>query len=166
MVGIGVDQYPQMMRIKIDESAANTFTDKKVDTPVMEAINGKFHIMNIIRVWTKTTAGDMVAGDQCAIALYDRARTVFPGMGDEGCIAADTDAAQISTNGGNLKKMGRWHDLSDGNGHGHLYAKRSIYAGIQGTSQGSALSGEICIQYTMVTVSAEEYIGIVSEVVA
>lgn len=158
------DEHPQFLRMLKTESAANTFTEQEFPTPVPIAVpNNRYMVMNILKIFIQPNVGDMGDGDAFTCAVYDRTRSGMPGMADPGVLAVRVNTAKLTTSGAHNVDSLTCVDLSDGAGHGVLYAKSKIYIAIQGTSQSGALGIRVAILYTLTELTPEEYIGLVDQ---
>lgn len=156
------DVFPQFLRGMVTESAANTFTEAEENTPVpVHMPNNKYLVMNILRVYVQPSDGAADDGDAVDMAIYDRSRAAMPAVSDAGIVAVNHLGTFMTTSGRVAVESPRVFELSDGQGHGILYARSKIYVGIQGASQANPLTGRYAIEYTLVEVDPEEYVGLI-----
>lgn len=157
------DVYPQFLRGSVTESAANTYTQEELSTPVpVKLPNNKYLVMNILKVMVELQMGACDDGDVVASHLADRSHSAVQSPSTAGVIVNASHAAVGAiANGVVNRTIPIVFDLSDGNGHGLLYGKSKIYLGAKGTSQASATTARYAILYTLVEVAPEEYLGMI-----
>lgn len=155
------DQFPQTMRFRVAESAANTFTEANINTNL--PLNGKF-VMEILKVQFQVEAElepTLASGDAWQWALYDRTRATMPVLNDPGVIAKELGHSELTTSGQSSYEAKPPIDIGDGAGHGLLYGNERIFLAVEGTSQNAALEISVAITFRLVEVKAEELIGII-----
>lgn len=163
MVKHSRDEHPQWYRLQVVESAANTYTEESIPTSLpINAGNGKMMVANLLKIFVHSKSGDMVNADEKGYSIHDREKTDLESYDSAGVLVRDTVNSILTVEGANILNNTRVYDLSDGNGHGVLFAKERIFFGIRGIGQGAALSAEFGILFTLKEVTAEELIGIIS----
>lgn len=161
--GKNLDKYPQLMYCGLVEPAANTFTAAAFNTPVVSSGDGKVWVMNILRIHVFHPAGDDLDDDSTSVLICDREPAAMLSYNTPGVIFRDQMSTQIVTSGGVNFRAHGVVEFGDGNGHGLLFGKKQIWAAVQGGSQGAAQGFQFAIEYTLVQVGAEEYIGMVDQ---
>jgi len=161
--GVGLDIYPQWLRAKITESAANTYTEKEFQTPVIRGIGSASWVMNILLVMFFPSDGALATADEVDMHLSTKTKTIMSTIGTTGIIAPFHSKMIVTTSGSYQieyphRSMVR---LDDGAGHGLLVANQTLFVAVKGTSQGAALTGEVGILYNLKQVSIDEYLGII-----
>lgn len=158
------DIYPQFLRMKVVESAANTFTEEEYPTAVpVHQGPGKVLVMNVLKIIINLGTGDMADGDIIQASIYDRTRTEMPGNADSGVLIYAQRTSKLTTEGAHNYQDPVVLDLSDGNGHGILFARKNIYIAVKGTSQANPMTCVAQVVYTLAEISTEEYIGIAQD---
>lgn len=157
------DIKPQLMRITVTESSAETFTEAFVATPLIAEAG---LVMEILKVFFYTALDNdeitIVALDVIKVALYDRSQEAVPRISDVGTVMADRLGHDATTNGCAWWTT-REFDLTDGAGNGLLYGKKSIYLGIEGTSVANPARVDCAILYRLVPVNPTELIGLMAD---
>lgn len=157
------DKFPQLLRVRVIESAANTFTQTEQPTPTTSIGNGKALVMEILRVIFSLEPGDGATGSVAGIHLSEASKTVWIGPGDNDHIASRRVAIIITTSGLLADERIKPYELNDGGGNGLLVASKSLWLGIIGGSQAAALTGGCDILYRMKEVDAAELVGILQQ---
>lgn len=155
-----MDLHPQWLRLPlITESAANTFTEGTVATPLLTEAG---YVMEILKIFAVHPMGDQAATEGIRFAVYDRTKTSMPNFTDNGVLKHSRYQNVLTTSGGLENYGNHCDDYTDGNGNGVLYGKKNIYAGIQGQNQASPLTLEVAILYRLVKVDPEELISLIA----
>ena len=141
------DKHPQMLRARVTETGANTFTETEVVTPVV-ALGNSAEVMEILKVFFfgKT---DGAASDILNLHLSDESQD---------CIA---HAAIFQPAATSAEIMPIVIDLMDGNGNGILYGKDSLFFGAVGNSLAGATTSDVAILYRMKKVSLRDLLDMV-----
>lgn len=161
----GIDVNPQMFRLDVDESAANSFTEKEHNTPVHQSLEGGAAlVMEILRIFLNTDEGDQLSGDSVQVEIGDRSASGMRGQDAAGVLVSYSDKTTLTTSGACWSCNPKIFDFTDGNGNGMLYAKRKMYMSVLGTNQGSALTPRASILYRMKKLTAQELVGILEDV--
>ena len=157
------DKHPQFLRFHLIESNANTFTEGNKDTPVQQGFTkGKMMVMEILRIFVEIEQGGMVANDEVLFAIYDRTLLAMPVISDPGVLIADRSLTVLTTSGSVIDWRTKVYDFHDGAGNGPLFAGNRMYFAVQGVSQSAESDLDVMIEYRLVEVDAEEFIGIIS----
>lgn len=159
------DKFPQFLRGRVVESAANTFTDASINTNVpVQVPKGKTLILNLLKVHLGMDPGTKGDGDRVQFQLYTgRARTAMANYEEAGTLIFIEHITNLVTQGGTEGDYTKIFDFSDGNGHGILIAAREIRLSVLGVSQAAALTCRVAIEYTLVEVEADELVGLVTD---
>lgn len=164
MVKNGIrDKHPQYLRDYVTESAANTYTEKEIATPVPVALpNGKYLVMNLLRIFVSLQLGACDTNDSVSFHLADRSQTAIKDWDTTGIVCACSHQEEGAVAAGLVQMLTPIKiELSDGQGNGVLFAKSKIYAAVKSLSQAAVMTARFAIEYTLVEIDAEEYIGIV-----
>lgn len=152
------DINPQMMRMQVVESAANTFTEANFATPsLLEA----GYVMEILRITTALESiPDISGGDRYEVAIYDRTKSAIPAHSDDGVLVSYKRHIGLATQGGS--EFGSVHiwEFTDGAGNGLLYAGKRLYIAVLGESQTNPQTIGAQILYRLKKTSVEEIIGL------
>lgn len=156
------DIHPQFLRGILVESGTNTFTELELSTPVTDLGSGKLLVMNILKVVFFIPDGTLLNGDAIEWAIYDRTQPTMPELNQGGVYVRDGHIVEATTAGAiYYPTFNHEYVLHDGKGSGVLHASSSIFVGVEGVSQAGAITIKVQILYTLVEVSAEEFVGIV-----
>jgi len=167
MIAMAIDVNPQFLSLKVVESGAATFTEAKINTPVLPQFSSsKALVMEILKVWFTINKWDGADEDFVGIQLTKQSATAILLDDDPDRIVGVRDKVQFVTSGVSQMILspfgGVIYDLTDGDGNGFLVASKELFLSILGTSQASAITGTVKILYRLKQVGIKEYIGIVS----
>jgi len=159
------DQNPQLLHFTALEESVNTFVAKPFATGV-HAPHSKASfatILELLRLYDQHSIGSIVEADRLRRTLSTRLTTTAPNLQDGGCLYTNEKIFAFTTGGSALS----WDtlntvDFTDGNGNGLLIAVPELFAGIQGTSQGSVQRFQGMLLYRFKEVSIAEYVGILA----
>jgi len=155
-----VDKHPQVLRLNVTETAANTFTQAlPVQTPIVPERN---LVMNIIRVFLDMEDGGIGENDTRELAIYDQSRTAMPEISDAGVLIRTRNVVHITTSGIVDRQGPAVFDFTDGQGNGVLYGRKQIFIAVEGGSQSIAMIAHAMIEYTLTEVSDSELVGMLA----
>lgn len=169
----GVDVNPQFLNLAVSESAANTFTQAELQTPVIpQWTDGKAMVMEILKIFVELGNPDIVnvtiTGATAQITKVSR--TAIITLNDPDCIIKREKYTHVFDTGATDATVFRQYedqldcyDLTDGAGNGYLFAKQKIYIAIQCSNCTAVKTVRAKILYRLKAVSTQEYIGIVGE---
>lgn len=156
------DQYPQFLRGQKTESAANTYGEAEILCPCpVNLPNGNILVMNILRIFIDPDFGEGGDADEVRCELKNKSGAALSGYDDAGVLAYYNHHSELTTSGEIILSQPKIYDLSDGNGHGVLYAKSKMYFAVHGASQSNPISARFALLYTLVEIDPREFIGIV-----
>lgn len=162
------DQHPQFLHGYVEESAANTYTQTEISTPVVITSAGKAIVMEILKLFVQIESPEplvnsngqvevqITKNSESAMLGNSSARTIFFQKLRQQHLTA---AAAVSSNWQEMVIF----DYQSADGFGYLYGKSTMYLSIKGTSQTSVKDVRLKILYRLLEVSAEELIGIIGE---
>jgi hypothetical protein len=157
------DVNPQWLRATVTESSANTYTEFEFNTPVIPEV---LQVMEILKVFVDSDTSDLSllsSADTITIALSDRSGGAAPRLpAQPGTIIYSRLITNIDTSGGWIYNTIKEYDLSDGNGNGLLYAKRTMVLGIKGISLPGTGRASVMILFRFKTISATELVGLIA----
>lgn len=167
----GKDINPQALKFSLTMSAANTFTEKEIKTPVVQSLgNERALVMEILKVhlYVRCTELRNILATEQEIHITDRTVSGMKNWGNSECImhasksvicidtaATDATLAVIDPNG-DLE-----FDFTDGNGNGILYGKSAVFIGMLTSNFAAAGTVAGQILYRLKEVSASELLGII-----
>ena len=174
MVSATIDIYPQTLAIDVIENVADTYVEKPTQTPVLRGVDtkGGAYVMNIMKIIIEARPPTEVSQQYTKVKWHiaDRTLPSVKSMNISGVILNNEQGLEsddpVPTPGKSVLARPdtvRIYDLTDGNGHGLLYGKSTIYMGIKGTATGVINFAYAKIIYTMVKVSAAELLGIIQD---
>lgn len=156
------DVNPQFMHGATTETAANTFTQTTLPTPVVSQ-GEQVYIMELLKLFVFMDSGALGDGDSVNWQLTKASQSATVNFDNPDVILRGSQLSTHLTSGHNEIYNPHQYDLSDGAGNGLLMAKRNLYFGVQGVSQAGALSVRFKLLYRLKKVPASEYIGIIEE---
>lgn len=166
------DEHPQQLVISVTESTVNTWTVAEVSTPILQNVGDNTAIvMEILGVDFTLNPPDVINVTDTSIRafLLHQTKASEPTLTDSDVIhrqvrrsavidTAATDATVVIINEADT----RYVPLSSG-GKGILHARKSIYLGIVGSNNSAAKEAVARILYRLVTVSAQELVGMLAD---
>ncbi len=169
----GKDQFPQWLNLNtVVEASAGTQVE--VETIVPVRISDR-QVMEVLLVHWDASAGNFttIDADRAVSTRFTitkrtkgTATTVLddPDVIDAVIIAKELQFAEATETGGGMSQIENTiiHDFSS-SGHGFLVAAQSIFMSVRGDAAVAAARSRARILYKLVTVSAEELIGLVSQ---
>lgn len=164
------DINPQLMTLPyVLETAANTYTEGKVSTPVAVVSNGKMLAMEILRIWVHLSTPDTIAGAGTSTLvtfhIARRTKTAIAYWYDADVIGhAERMVENTAAEGyGHPDRQTIVYDFTDGAGNGLLYAAKELFVGIKGTSNTNQKAVQGKILYRLKEVDVQEYVGLLAE---
>lgn len=165
------DVNPQFMNLKVNETAANTFTQVAFPIPIQRLQNqGRAQVMEVLKVFAEGTAIDTSAAAQTLRALNaqmtTKSFTALQSFAEPTLFwRYNKEVLNSFTAGGTgleaIEQEPRMMDLTDGAGHGILIASDNIYLAINCTNYAAAAGINVKILYRWKDVTIQEYVGIV-----
>lgn len=158
-----IDQYYQILRALVTETASNTYTEAEFATGVPRSQGkNKTTVMNIIKLIMQYRPGDSFDNaDTISVHIADRSHPSGVNMGVAGVVWSDLLKYQLATNGARYNEYTKVVDLTDGKGKGYLYAKQKIFLAVQGVDLTDPQTFVAAICYTLVDIPSVEFIGII-----
>ncbi len=154
------DLKPQLMRLQVTESAANTFTEIALSTPNLPEVG---LIMEILRIyWESETDAEAANADKITVGLYGVSRTAMPGLNDNDVIWKFRRTKHFTSSGSDMFLETGETPYTDGNGNGLLYGRKDIILAIEGESNITAHIFNLAILFRLVKVSSQELIGLIT----
>lgn len=154
------DQKPQMLRMQVVGSAANTFTEASFPTPNLTEAG---YVMEILRIYFELEGTlDMIADDRISYGIWENSRAALPHLNDAGVVAKVKIHSTLLTEGASTTYETNQQDFTDGNGNGLLYGRKEIFIGVEGISQTNAITVNAAILYRLVKVTPAELVGLIS----
>lgn len=167
-----MDVNPQWMSMSVTETAANTFTQSSENAPTVQDIgNGKALVMEILKARVDIQDPDSVDGKTNLVSLQltsqSKSDTVSATDADLIVRQAITALNQTETTDDKVifppRRRVETIDLTDGAGHGVLFAGKTLFLGIKGSENSAAKSGNIRLLYRLKEVGAVELLGILQQ---
>lgn len=157
------DVNPQFFNFNVTESGAATFTQTEVQVPIVRVpgASGAVTIMEILKVYFGDNYNPDAAAERAMVRINSRTFAATPGLNDPGVLTGYDKVMRVVTTGGSVIHDPFTVDLTDGAGHGILYAADSIFATVEGVNTATAIAVTIRILYRFKRVTLAEYIGIV-----
>lgn len=159
--GKNKDIYPQIYRMRVTQSAANTWTTAEFHTSIQNAPtdSGKVRVWSIQSVTFYMEGGAMNNGAMVAGFLLDRAPAAVPADNDPAVLAKSNHTSYVeAAQGAHSLMLAQQFQM-----HGVLYAKSRIYIGAYAASQSTARVISIHIIFRWVDIDPTEFIGIVTD---
>lgn len=156
------DMHLQPFRMKVVESALDTYTEVSKNTPVTTQLpGGKALVMNLIGVYLSYVAGvSLDNGDGIELHIADRSHAAIQGMSTPGVIISDGEFYQVKGDaGGLMAKRLKYYNLSDGNGKGYIYPHALMWLAVEGTGQALVMRVDMSLLFTLTMVKAAELVG-------
>ena len=154
------DVKPQLLRGRVVETGANTYTEAEIITPNMTEAG---YVMEILRVFLELEEhGTFLDGDEIIVSLHETTRAAMPHINDAGVIYNHGQVISFTTSGILMFMRNFTQDYTDGNGNGILTGRKALLLGIQGTSQAGAMAANINILYRLVKATPAEIVGLIS----
>ena len=156
------DDFPQLLKMKVSESSANTSAEQEYKIPVVPNSRKGFSVvMNLQSIKFVHPVGDNGSGDGTNIEVGMISEDDIKGDGNSHVV--DHDERHLYSASGGYSSLNRTRSFEDGVGRGILVATDALFIRGKGLSQTGALSNfKAILKYTMVEVPLEEYLGIVS----
>lgn len=162
------DVRPQWYSTSAVQSANDTTTTTTVNSPPgigLQATGAKkFLAMEILKVLLDVDSASL--GTTSSLRVYISSKnfaTTEPSlrMGDATVIASFHQQFQLATSGADLNNYPLVLDMTDGAGHGILYANQNIFIQIASTSTSSTNQIRIKMLYREVYINEAELLGLV-----
>ena len=157
------DVNPQYLTVAVTESAANTFTQTELQLPVLRGGNmrgNKYQVIELLKLMIDITAGDGATASERTLALTTSTQTAMQIITNPDVIAFFGDNIIITTSGLYSPERIKIIDLTDQAGHGIIIATQSVFLGLQGVSQTSALTARCRLYYRFKNISIDEFVGL------
>lgn len=151
------DEYPNIMRLTVTESAANTFTQSSASTPVIPAQN---MVMEICKILIEFNMDTLAEDARVNLQLTARSQSAIIDLSNTACLLKHSVQMQLVTSGGIALVSPAVYDLTV-DGKGILYAGKDIYFAVQSVGQGAGRVQNAYIFYKLRTVSSSELIGLI-----
>ena len=150
--------YMEFIGEKITMSAANTFTEIDISTPVGKSENLAM-LIHQISVDVITQLDAPAQGDECVIQVTSATKSSQVNFDDPDLLLKTKRAFGLSTNGG------QWfeHTFVKYFSPPILYARSKIYGGMVTTGQGAAKDAGIQIGYTLEKVPQDLFIAALTD---
>lgn len=161
------DVYPQMLRMRLVETGAHTFSNTEIDTPVL-AGPSQYYIMNVLGIYYEILLGDgaqivTVKETGGAMQITKDEETALLANDNPDVIFFGSVKLQALTSGA-VAYNPQFVDLSDGRGNGILIADKSIWLAVQGDGDmAGVVTTNVWIKYTLRKVSANELLDMLQE---
>jgi len=160
------DIFPQYMSFAVVESAANTFTNLRIQLPIARRPGAKkITVIEVLKVMCSLRGETRATSDFVSIALSFReadATTILEYENPNNFFWWERRYT-VTTSGATVDNEPYEFRYDTGGGKGFLIATDSIFANVLGSSQGNAVTAGFKILYRFVEVGLEEYIGIVQQ---
>jgi len=143
-MGSTKDLFAQVIKATLTESAANTYTETEIETPVV-IFGQQAEVMEITKLVVSYHL-EGASGDKINWHLTDDEQSAVQSIADDGCLFA---GSTLQVGAVYQKDMPIVYDLTDGGGKGVLYGKENLWLGIVGTSLVAAGGIDIQIFYRM-----------------
>lgn len=156
------DDYCSYINFAFSESAANTWTTQRVNVPFIQSTAKGYMGIEITKIDCRVGADDHQNGSGVDVLFMHHDEDARINIDDPNAFAQLSWVTALNTNGQTV--YDQMHSLYPGcpecTGFGIPIATQSIYIGVEGTSQTSALNLKGKIWYKMVSISLQEYVGI------
>lgn len=171
LTGGSRDVNPQFMRTDLTLSAANTYTEVEIQTPLNMLPVGsssKAPVIEILKIWFELDILDNAFAatydtNLIRCALCTKSRTSIATLGTPECIMRTqvlyAGAFTAAGTYGMVSEANQQYDLTDGAGHGILIAVPKLFFGASTTGQTNAGSFSVCISYRFKNVDVWEFVG-------
>ncbi len=161
-----IDRFPNYMTGVLTMSAANTFTTEEVSTPIprLTARGGRATIMELLWIDVDIQNADLIAAaDEVNFGItLGSAPTGVTRIGNSRAVMGMSVDMQVGATPGTFGlQLPRRYDFQDKSGFGYLLAADAFHTFGDSTTQAAAVQYQWRLFYRFVSVSVEEYIGIV-----
>lgn len=167
------DQNPQWLNGYVIESAANTYTEAAIQTPVVNTAGVKPMVMEILRIFffgLNTIELRNILDVRKTIVLLKKSQSAMVRPDHPDCIAAvegDITVIDTAATDGTIVSVGpispQVIELTDGQGNGYLCGSKQIFLGLQSVNASAVKNASIKILYRLKSVEPTEMLGILSE---
>lgn len=160
------DVNPNYLGMDVLLSAANTYTQASTAVPQLPAVVGQNSAIVMEIIWVEFDFGgfEHVNGNTEEVEIQVTNRSVAGALGQShpGLIAKQNLSGGFLVEGGSIYPTVYKMDISDGAGHGYLFAGQTIY--ISATSFGlvAAATAYARVCYRFKRVSIQEYVGMMA----
>lgn len=155
------DVYPQKFPMAVVQSGVGAFTVAEYATAISNKPmpGGKTQVWSIDKIVLYIEAGGLTNGANNRIAITDRRPVAFPAAEDPSVLCTDNHLTIEAAGGGmfNIFLAKEFHMF------GILYGKSKIFICCGAQNQAGVVGGQAHIFYRWVGVSAQEFVGILSE---
>lgn len=168
-----VDEYPQYLNAEVNETVANTYAEQAIATPVVRNTpDGGAYVMNILKIIVEIYDPSAVNVQNVYQAwhLSKKTASAIGELNDPNIIWVDRRSLEVFDSAATDATMAifrdwrtRVIDLTDGNGHGYLYAGQNLYLATKGTQQTAVGYARIKIMYTLVKANPTELLQMLAE---
>lgn len=168
------DVNPQLLSIRVTQTAADTTTSAQAMLPIQRLAQGsrRAQVMEVLKIYFNSSALPISASaTEVVDSITTILSTVNGGTTNLGFNNPQVFAAYFVSQNSAFTAAGTYmsnkgqtpfvQDLTDGAGHGILIATDSIFIQAQSAGTGAANVCDAKVLYRMKDVSIEEYIGIV-----
>ncbi len=160
---VGMDKFPNFISGRLTLSAANTFTNQQVFTPIprLKTSGNKATVMELLWVDLQLNVTDFVAaGDNAAFSMSigTAPTTVTSRLDDPRTI---TSFFQEASAAATMVNMDHRIELQSLDGYGTLLASDSFNVSGVTTGQAAAVQYDFRLYYRFVEISIAEFVGLV-----
>lgn len=167
------DVNPQFMRLEVVEDTVNVYNQKEYPTPVVEQIeSGKALVMELLKimVWLHPPEAINATKTKTQMHISSKTNGSIQSIAKHGTYAdnyiekevLDTAVTDATFDIGYVDSY-RVFDLTDGNGNGVLFGKKSMFIAVKGSSNVAVKSALAMVIYRLKKVSAVELIGLIHQ---
>jgi len=171
LLSVRLTEHPFKIRASLAESSANTFTTLEVAMPIAPVVVGaskgreaKLQAIEIVKIASKVDSPSL-EDDQSntfRVHLTDSSQTAMIQMNDEDFVwGRDSQIIDILTTSGATSvhvEQVKFDDMTDGDGSGLIYTKRSIHLAVAGTGNASVRTAFVEIWAHLIELTGSEVI--------